>query len=325
MLRVGGARCGRGASAPKDLRVYAADIDPRAVACARRNLAADRVFHGDLATPCPNGLQGQIDMLLVNAPYVPSEAVALMPREARLHEPRQALDGGPDGLDLHRRLAARRRMAPPRRRTDHGNQPGPGVGDCSDPRGRSGFSVRIVGTRSWTRRSPSRARRERRSTARIVASPSGSVLLVLGGLPDDQPGPGADVDPVVGVELVLGADGDRVVGQRPAGGTDEGAVGRVEVFDEPAAAVGRQLRLASADPGVGAAVDSGLMLRLADLRPTSTDVLRSGTTSGRPGEGSGSGLSCASYQAGSIQTSATQSNSASGVTLRRVAGDRAQR
>ena len=53
---------------------------------------------------------------------------------------------------------------------------------------------------------------------------------------------------------------------------------------------------------------SGLMLRLADLRPTRTDALRSGTTSGRPGEGSGSGLSCASYQAGSIQTSATQSD-----------------
>ncbi|HEY5845812.1 MAG TPA: putative protein N(5)-glutamine methyltransferase [Microlunatus sp.] len=104
--------CGSGAlgvavaNRRNDLRVYAADLDPTAVACARRNLAADRVFQGDLFDALPERLKGQVDVLVVNAPYVPSEAVALMPREARLHEPRQALDGGPDGLDLHRRLAA---------------------------------------------------------------------------------------------------------------------------------------------------------------------------------------------------------------------------
>jgi release factor glutamine methyltransferase len=37
------------------------------------------------------------------APYVPTDAVALMPPEARLHEPRVALDGGADGLDVVRR------------------------------------------------------------------------------------------------------------------------------------------------------------------------------------------------------------------------------
>jgi release factor glutamine methyltransferase len=45
-------------------------------------------------------------VLVVNAPYVPSEEIALMPPEARDHEHRLALDGGPDGLDLHRRVAA---------------------------------------------------------------------------------------------------------------------------------------------------------------------------------------------------------------------------
>ncbi len=45
-----------------------------------------------------------MDVLAVNAPYVPHDAIALMPPEARLHEPGVALDGGPDGLDVQRRV-----------------------------------------------------------------------------------------------------------------------------------------------------------------------------------------------------------------------------
>ena len=45
-------------------------------------------------------------MVVANAPYVPSEAIALMPREARDHEHRVALDGGPDGLAVQRRVIA---------------------------------------------------------------------------------------------------------------------------------------------------------------------------------------------------------------------------
>ncbi len=45
-------------------------------------------------------------MVVVNAPYVPSSEIGLMPAEARLHEPRVALDGGPDGVAIHRRVAA---------------------------------------------------------------------------------------------------------------------------------------------------------------------------------------------------------------------------
>jgi release factor glutamine methyltransferase len=43
--------------------------------------------------------------LIANAPYVPTESIALMPPEARLYEPRVALDGGADGLDIQRRVA----------------------------------------------------------------------------------------------------------------------------------------------------------------------------------------------------------------------------
>jgi release factor glutamine methyltransferase len=82
------------------------------VGYARQNLGArGQVYEGDLDAALPAGLRA--DVLVANAPYVPSDAVALMPPEARDHEPRHALDGGTDGLDLHRRLAA---LAPHRLR-----------------------------------------------------------------------------------------------------------------------------------------------------------------------------------------------------------------
>ena len=86
--------------------LHAADLDPAAVVVARRNLGEERVHEGDLYDALPGGLAGRVDVLLVNAPYVPTEEIALMPPEARDHEHRVALDGGPDGLDLHRRVAA---------------------------------------------------------------------------------------------------------------------------------------------------------------------------------------------------------------------------
>lgn len=86
--------------------VWASDCDPAAVACARRNLPPERVRLGDLFDALPPELVGTIDLLLVNAPYVPSDEVGTMPREARDHEHRVALDGGADGLDVQRRVLA---------------------------------------------------------------------------------------------------------------------------------------------------------------------------------------------------------------------------
>jgi release factor glutamine methyltransferase len=90
------------------VELYASDLDPFAVACARRNLEprGGRVFCGDLFAALPGALRGRVDVLAVNAPYVPTEAIAMMPPEARDHELLMALDGGPDGLDVHRRVAA---------------------------------------------------------------------------------------------------------------------------------------------------------------------------------------------------------------------------
>jgi release factor glutamine methyltransferase len=89
-------------------RLHAADIDPAAVRCARRNIgpAGGRVYQGDLFAPLPARLRGTVTVLIANAPYVPTRDVALLPAEARDHEPRVALDGGPDGLAVLRRVAA---------------------------------------------------------------------------------------------------------------------------------------------------------------------------------------------------------------------------
>lgn len=88
--------------------LHAADIDPAAVACARRNVEplGGQVHEGDLFKALPPGLRGRVQLVAVNAPYVPTEAIRTMPPEARLYEPALSLDGGPDGLDFHRRLAA---------------------------------------------------------------------------------------------------------------------------------------------------------------------------------------------------------------------------
>ncbi|MFI2760506.1 putative protein N(5)-glutamine methyltransferase [Streptomyces echinatus] len=88
--------------------VHAADIDPAAVRCARRNLAAfgGRTHQGDLYEALPPALRGRVGVLTANVPYVPTAEVALLPAEARDHEPLVALDGGADGLDVLRRVAA---------------------------------------------------------------------------------------------------------------------------------------------------------------------------------------------------------------------------
>jgi release factor glutamine methyltransferase len=86
--------------------VHAADIDPAAVRCARLNLPEGRVYQGDLYQALPASLRGRVAVLAANVPYVPTSEIASLPPEARAHEPRAALDGGADGLDVLRRVAA---------------------------------------------------------------------------------------------------------------------------------------------------------------------------------------------------------------------------
>lgn len=90
------------------VELHAADIDPTAVRCARRNLGpyGGRAHQGDLFAALPDHLRGRVDILAANVPYVPTGEVPLLPSEARDHEPLVALDGGTDGLDVLRRVAA---------------------------------------------------------------------------------------------------------------------------------------------------------------------------------------------------------------------------
>ncbi|WP_244906732.1 putative protein N(5)-glutamine methyltransferase [Neobacillus soli] len=91
----------------KKILLHSVDIDPIAVQCASSNITkiGGHVYQGHLYDALPHSLRGQVNIIVANAPYVPTDSVKLLPRESRLYEPKVALDGGKDGLDLHRLVA----------------------------------------------------------------------------------------------------------------------------------------------------------------------------------------------------------------------------
>lgn len=112
--------CGTGcvglalATAQPQVRAYELDVSPLAVANTRANVQRlglkDRVavLQGDLLGPIPDGRP--VDYVVANPPYIPSVEIAELEPEVAHWEPRQALDGGPDGLRLTRRLIAEASM-----------------------------------------------------------------------------------------------------------------------------------------------------------------------------------------------------------------------
>jgi len=89
--------------------VYATDVSAEALAVARENAGRQGVpvhfGHGDLLDPLREVLMpGTAAVIAANLPYIPASDIPGLPREVRDFEPREALDGGPDGLDLYRRL-----------------------------------------------------------------------------------------------------------------------------------------------------------------------------------------------------------------------------
>ncbi len=99
-----------------DLTVIGADIDPVAVDLTRRALAplGGSGVVSDMDADLPPGLAGGVNVVASCPPYVPTRQIALMPHEARDHEPLEALDGGKDGARMQARVfaAARRLLAP---------------------------------------------------------------------------------------------------------------------------------------------------------------------------------------------------------------------
>lgn len=95
-----------------EARVWASDVSEHAVEAARRNAlyatTTDRVqvFKGDLFAPLPKGLAGSLTAVAANPPYIPTGDLPDLPAEVLGFEPKTALDGGPDGLDVARRIAA---------------------------------------------------------------------------------------------------------------------------------------------------------------------------------------------------------------------------
>lgn len=100
-----------------DATVWATDCAPEAVALAQRNVdalnLAERVsvIKGDLGESINPDLLGRFNLVISNPPYIPSAEVDILPNEVQGFEPRLALDGGEDGLDVARRLLAWARIA----------------------------------------------------------------------------------------------------------------------------------------------------------------------------------------------------------------------
>ena len=88
------------------VELHASDVSDAAVACAVANLApvGGRVYRGDLFGPLPGELRGRLELVVCNAPYVPTDMIGTLPPEARIYEPVGTLDGGTDGLDVVRRV-----------------------------------------------------------------------------------------------------------------------------------------------------------------------------------------------------------------------------
>lgn len=91
-------------------RLVALDVSAAALSVARANAerhqVSDRLqfLESQGFTALPEG--SAFDLIVSNPPYIPSGDIAALPPEVRDHDPRLALDGGADGLDFYRRLAA---------------------------------------------------------------------------------------------------------------------------------------------------------------------------------------------------------------------------
>lgn len=91
----------------KKISLHSVDVDPVAVRCASYNITkiGGHVYQGDVYDAIPHSLRGQVNIIVANAPYVPTDSIKLLPRESRLYEPKGTVDGGKDGLDLQRMIA----------------------------------------------------------------------------------------------------------------------------------------------------------------------------------------------------------------------------
>lgn len=95
----------------KNAVIYAVDLDNKALEVTEKNILRyklnNRVVlcNGDMFDGIKSlQLEGKVDIIVSNPPYIPSQVIEGLQVEVRKYEPRKALDGGSDGLDFYRRI-----------------------------------------------------------------------------------------------------------------------------------------------------------------------------------------------------------------------------
>ena len=90
----------------REVKVTAVDISEDALALAKENAEANEADILFVQSDLFKRIRGRFDVIVTNPPYIPSAEIETLQREVRDYEPRLALDGGVDGLDFYRRIAA---------------------------------------------------------------------------------------------------------------------------------------------------------------------------------------------------------------------------
>ena len=83
----------------------AVDISADALALAKENAEANEADILFIQSDLFSRIRGRFDIIVSNPPYIPSAEIQTLQREVKDYEPRLALDGGADGLDMYRRIA----------------------------------------------------------------------------------------------------------------------------------------------------------------------------------------------------------------------------
>ena len=89
-----------------NIKVTATDISESALSLAKENAERNEADILFLQSDLFNRIRGRFDIIVSNPPYIPTATIDTLQREVKDYEPRLALDGGVDGLDIYRRIAA---------------------------------------------------------------------------------------------------------------------------------------------------------------------------------------------------------------------------
>ncbi len=94
-------------AAERGIEGVGSDVSPEALSVARRNAKALGLSCRFVQSDLFENITGRYDLIVSNPPYIRRAEIETLSEEVKSHEPRLALDGGPDGLDFYRRIAAR--------------------------------------------------------------------------------------------------------------------------------------------------------------------------------------------------------------------------